>query len=256
MADCFCGCGRSVKSLGHVARANRLGRKLIEAVPLSAAAVERFPQICDDECRGLAADGPRRLAQVKGYVHGELPRELLDADGINQWFAAWRQQYGRLMKEGTDGWTGINPLSLMQLLLMGERATATIVDIRDTGMTLNDDPRVEIVFQFTPEGGGAPIRRSTKKIVSRVAIPQRGSQVALAYDPHDDTRLSFRGDILPEGPVAAATPAAVPAADLAKPALAEDADPIARLERLAALHASGALTDDEFKAAKQQILRG
>ena len=38
------------------------------------------------------------------------------------------------------------------------------------------------------------------------------------------------------------------------PAAAGGADPIAQIERLAALHRSGALTDDEFAAAKAKLL--
>ncbi len=32
------------------------------------------------------------------------------------------------------------------------------------------------------------------------------------------------------------------------------ADPVARLERLTALHAEGALTDEQFEVAKKQVL--
>jgi hypothetical protein len=40
----------------------------------------------------------------------------------------------------------------------------------------------------------------------------------------------------------------------AAPAPAPSADPTAELERLAQLHQSGALTDDEFTAAKARLL--
>jgi hypothetical protein len=42
----------------------------------------------------------------------------------------------------------------------------------------------------------------------------------------------------------------------AMPAAAGGDDPIAKLERLAALHASGALTDEEFEEQKQRVLSG
>jgi hypothetical protein len=50
-----------------------------------------------------------------------------------------------------------------------------------------------------------------------------------------------------------ATAAAAPTA-AAPPALA--ADPIGEVERLAGLHASGALTDEEFAAAKKSVIEG
>lgn len=40
------------------------------------------------------------------------------------------------------------------------------------------------------------------------------------------------------------------------PAPVDAPDPVARLRELAALHDAGALTDDEFAAAKQLVLAG
>ncbi len=257
MADCFCGCDRSVKSLGHVARANKVGRKITEAAPIAVAIVERYPEFADDEMKKLAADGPMRIAQVRSYVHGEVSREQLDNDGINHWFEAFRHRYANVMKEATEGWSGINPMKLTQLLVMGERAQATVVSVRDTGMTINEDPRVEITLQFVPAGGTAPVQRKTKMIVSRVAVPQRGQKVDIAYDPKDPERLSFRHatlDPTAELPVDVAGGAGAP--DLAKAGADEPTDPVERLEKLAALHAAGALSAEEFADAKRQVLRG
>ena len=52
---------------------------------------------------------------------------------------------------------------------------------------------------------------------------------------------------------APAEPAPAPAP---APAAAPADDPIARLTQLASLHSSGALTDEEFTAAKAQVLGG
>jgi hypothetical protein len=43
---------------------------------------------------------------------------------------------------------------------------------------------------------------------------------------------------------------------VAPPAPTAAADPVARLKELAQLHESGALTDDEFSAAKAKVLGG
>lgn len=55
---------------------------------------------------------------------------------------------------------------------------------------------------------------------------------------------------------AAAAPAAPPVAPTedATPAATGGDDVIAKIERLAALHSSGALTDDEFAALKKQAI--
>lgn len=254
MADCFCGCGRSVKSIGHVAKANRVGRKIAEAVPMTDAILVRFPEFADDEFRKLAADGPSRVSQVKAYVHGETPRELLDNEGINHWFERFRFRYAQVMQEATDGWSGINPVKLTQLLVMGERAQATIVAVRDTGMTVNEDPRVELTLRFVPQGETAPVERKMKMFVSRVAVPQRGSTVEIAYDPNDPERLSFRHDSVGAPKAEAPAPAAP---SLAKSGAADDQpDTVGRLTKLAELHAAGALTADEFAAAKARVLSG
>ena len=56
---------------------------------------------------------------------------------------------------------------------------------------------------------------------------------------------------------APAAPAAAPAAEaVPAPASAVGEDLITRLERLAALHAAGALTDEEFAALKAQAISG
>jgi Short C-terminal domain len=52
----------------------------------------------------------------------------------------------------------------------------------------------------------------------------------------------------------AATQAPPPAYAAPAPATAPETDPIARLERLARLHESGALSDEEFIAAKARVL--
>jgi hypothetical protein len=53
---------------------------------------------------------------------------------------------------------------------------------------------------------------------------------------------------------AQAQPAAAPEAPAPAPAAAPPTDTISRLQQLAALHDSGALTDEEFSAAKAQVL--
>jgi hypothetical protein len=56
-------------------------------------------------------------------------------------------------------------------------------------------------------------------------------------------------------PGSAAPQAPTPAAP-ATPAPSSPGDPIGEIERLAGLHASGALTDDEFAAAKKSVVDG
>ncbi len=72
---------------------------------------------------------------------------------------------------------------------------------------------------------------------------KRGEREAAAYDePADDGY----GEV-PQEPAYAPAP---PETTYAPPA----ADPVAELDHLAQLHASGVLTDDEFTAAKAKVL--
>ncbi len=64
------------------------------------------------------------------------------------------------------------------------------------------------------------------------------------------TNRAMRGQAAQQAPAEPA-PAPAPA-----PTAAPADDPIARLTQLASLHSSGALTDEEFTAAKAQVLGG
>jgi len=74
----------------------------------------------------------------------------------------------------------------------GRPAEATILEIRDTGMTLNDDPVVDFVLEVRPEGM-EPYRARTRMPISRIEIPrfQPGAIVRVNVDPNDPSRVSF-----------------------------------------------------------------
>jgi hypothetical protein len=152
------------------------------------------------------------------------------------------------------------------LVATGATGVGTITGVRDTGMTVNDNPRVEMIFRIDPLDGSAPFEASKKATVSRVRIPQAGQRYPVFYDAADPQTFAFIESLADEngralilqkfgdafgpdasgiGQVAAAAPAAASAAA---------PDPVAQIERLAALHASGALTDAEFAEQKQRIL--
>jgi len=146
----------------------------------------------------------------------------------------------------------------------GATAVGTITAVRDTGVTMNDNPRVEMMFRIDPLDGSAPFEASKKSTVSRVRIPQPGQRYPVFYDAADPQTFAFIESLADEsgralilqkfgdafGPDASGIGMAAVAA---APAPAAD-DPIARIERLQALHTAGALTDAEFAEQKQRIL--
>jgi hypothetical protein len=77
-----------------------------------------------------------------------------------------------------------------KLLSEGVQARAVIINVQDTGMTVNDNPRVKLTLQVQPEGQ-VPFEVSKKKTVSRVAIPRVGDQVVIRYDAADPNSFEF-----------------------------------------------------------------
>lgn len=135
------------------------------------------------------------------------------------------------------------------LLKTGRKGIGTVVRVRDTGMTINDDPRVEIVVRVEPGGGGAVFERSKRAVVPRVAIPRVGDRFPVWFDPADPDNWFMVTEIEPHAP------------DEIKRLFAEarrtadtGASPIEDLERLDALRRSGALTEAEFAVAKSRLL--
>jgi uncharacterized protein DUF3592 len=71
------------------------------------------------------------------------------------------------------------------LMASGLRGVGVVVDVRDTGMTVNDNPRVKMTFRIEPLDGGAPFEARKTSTVSRLAIPRRGDRYPVWYDGAD-----------------------------------------------------------------------
>jgi hypothetical protein len=81
-----------------------------------------------------------------------------------------------------------------QLLQSGESATATIVELRDTGTTVNDNPQVELVLDVLP-AGRPPFRATARTLISRLQTSQvqPGMQVLVKFDPSDTSKVALAG---------------------------------------------------------------
>ena len=151
------------------------------------------------------------------------------------------------------------------LLATGSRGIGTVVNVQDTGMTMNDNPRIKMTFRIEPLDGSAPFEAVKTKVVSRVQIPRAGDRYPVWYDPADAESWAFATIDNDEGrqqirqlfgsaadtitgmgapPVAAAPAAPAPAAP----------DPVERLRKLDELRAAGVLTEAEFQEKKAEIL--
>lgn len=150
------------------------------------------------------------------------------------------------------------------LMATGAHGTGTYLNIRDTGMYVNDNPRVEMTVQVQPDDGSAPFTVSKREVISRYAFPQIGSTFDVWYDRNDPSQWvsgssaqmgvqSVLGMGAPAMAAAAAPAAAAAAAAAAAPAPAA-ADSLDELSKLNELRLKGALSDAEFESAKKRIL--
>ncbi len=93
------------------------------------------------------------------------------------------------------------PLSIMMMAKSGNNAvkllknggvktTARIVNVQDTGMTMN---RINIGIRLTLEVAsvtGSPFQAQIETFVSRVSIPRIGEVVEVVYNPSDTSQVA------------------------------------------------------------------
>ena len=77
------------------------------------------------------------------------------------------------------------------LMQSGSKAVGTIVGVRDTGMTINDNPRIVLSFRIDPLDGSESFAADKKATVSRVAIPQAGQRFPVWFDPADHSSFMY-----------------------------------------------------------------
>ena len=117
--------------------------------------------------------------------------------------------------------------------------------LKETGMTVNDNPRVAITVAYQ-RTDGTSAEYETKMLVSRLAIPRVGDTATLWYD-HIGQKATMELLEPTPPPVRNAEPEdSVPG----NPTIVTD------LERLAALRRDGSLSEDEYTLAKQRLLNG
>ena len=144
-----------------------------------------------------------------------------------------------------------------------------VTAVRDTGVTINDNPRVGIMVSYQRTDGIAA-EYERKSVVSRLSIPRPGARATVWYDPAGSKVVVELGEPtlstdLP-GAYAAGLARSVGVADSLPAAPFQNAEPedsvpgspsiVAGLERLAALRQNGSLSEYEYALAKQRLLNG
>jgi hypothetical protein len=75
---------------------------------------------------------------------------------------------------------------------VGVAADATVLQIWDTGITVNNDPVVGFLLDVKPDGRPA-YQAKTKALISRLAVPriQPGATLRVKYDPNDPAQVAL-----------------------------------------------------------------
>lgn len=165
------------------------------------------------------------LPRVRARTHGEIDRDEIDRDTTQAFMSAARRMRAAITRPAALKSNAPAPAP-PELI----RATGEVVEIRETGMTINDDPRVRLRLRVFPPSG-EPFEVERKLLVSRLSIPRRGDRVEVEYDRNAPDRFTFE--------LTAPTPG-----------LADE------LTRLTRLHQDGTLTEAEFQRAKAAVLGG
>lgn len=146
----------------------------------------------------------------------------------------------------------------MRLLNEGRPAIGRVTDIRDTGVTINDDPQVQMTIHIVPEDGSPPFDGQKTNVVSRVDLPHRGRRYPVWYDPADTEQFVIvtKVDDTSSASIRALFEKATAYTNAESGgASAESDDRLDRLAKLNELRLAGALTEEEFAAEKASLLR-
>ena len=87
-----------------------------------------------------------------------------------------------------------------KLVASGGRGIGTVVEVSDTGITINDNPRVHLRMRVEPTDGSAPFEREKTITVSRVAIPRAGDRFPVFYDRDDPSNWGYGTEMEADAP--------------------------------------------------------
>jgi hypothetical protein len=161
-----------------------------------------------------------------------------------------------------------------ELVATGRKAIGTVVRVTDTGVTINNSPRVRIAFSIAPLDGTAPYEAEKTVTVSRLSIPRVGDRFPVWVDGSDPSwfaygipeteearqrvRDEFGLDLsqagTPTGPHAPEAALPAQAAGLESPAPGPATGAVQELERLAELRRRGEITDAEYAGLKAEVI--
>ncbi len=118
----------------------------------------------------------------------------------------------------------------------GMTAQARVLKVWDTGVSINDNPQVGLLLEYSIMGS-SPLQVEDKTVVSRLnaALVQPGVTAEIKYDPKNPQRIQ------------------IISLNIESPAPAQDAS--IRLEELNELHDKKLITEEEYQQKREEILK-
>jgi Short C-terminal domain/Protein of unknown function (DUF3592) len=143
-----------------------------------------------------------------------------------------------------------------ELVATGQKARAQILNVRPTGMIVNEiNIQCVVTFQLTPIHGGAPFQGEKKMMINQTQMPRVGDVWPAWYDATDPTTFAVG---MPDGASPEQIPIfrefGIPHPLDASTGQAGGGSHVAELERLAQLRRDGTLTEAEFQAEKAKLM--
>lgn len=125
------------------------------------------------------------------------------ADGGEEWFLFFGLCFlvspllGPILLVGA----GLEQARARRLVEHGAQAIGTVLSIQDTGVTLNNNPRVRLRFRIEPVDGATPPYEAAKvATVSRVDVPRPGDRLPVWFDPANPATWTFSSRATPLPP--------------------------------------------------------
>jgi hypothetical protein len=97
---------------------------------------------------------------------------------------------------------GLRRVRAARLMAGGVPATGTVLAVRDTGVTINGNPRLRMTFRIVPDDGvTAPFEGTKTATVPRVSNPRVGDSYPVFIDPQDNGKwmVAVAGPAMSEG---------------------------------------------------------
>jgi hypothetical protein len=90
-----------------------------------------------------------------------------------------------------DNWSGVSDAKELQQT--GLPARATILEVWDTGMTVNNDPVIGLRVEVTPDGRPPYVATIKKALISRLDVPrfQPEGVIPVRVDPRDPQHVAI-----------------------------------------------------------------